>query len=57
MGAAEIKLARVAVAGAEVDDVDAFVIQSGLKQSLLGMTYLGRLSQFEATQTGMILRP
>src|SRR5580692_10505962 len=55
--AAEIKLARVAVAGAEVDDVDAFVIQSGLKQSLLGMTYLGRLSQFEATQSALILRP
>jgi aspartyl protease family protein len=30
---------------------------SGLKQSLLGMTYLGRLSQFEATQSALILRP
>ncbi|HZC16848.1 MAG TPA: TIGR02281 family clan AA aspartic protease [Caulobacteraceae bacterium] len=55
--AAEIRLNTVAVAGAEVDNVDAFVIESGLKNSLLGMTYLGRLSQFEATPTSLILRP
>jgi aspartyl protease family protein len=55
--AAEVKLNTVAVAGAEVDNVDAFVIESGLKQSLLGMTYLGRLSQFEATKSALILRP
>ena len=55
--AAEIKLNTVAVAGAEVDNVDAYVIESGLKNSLLGMTYLGRLSQFEATPTSLILRP
>jgi aspartyl protease family protein len=55
--AAEIKLSRVAVAGAEVDDVDAYVIENGLQTSLLGMTYLGRLSQFEATKTALILRP
>jgi aspartyl protease family protein len=40
-----------------VRDVDALVIENGLGTSLLGMTYLGRLSQFEATQTAMILRP
>lgn len=55
--AAEIKLASVSVAGAEVDDVDALVIETGLKTSLLGMSYLGRLSQFEATRTALILRP
>jgi len=55
--AAEVKLNTVAVAGAEVDNVDAYVIESGLKQSLLGMTYLGRLSQFEATRSALILRP
>ncbi len=55
--AAQVKLATVAVAGAEVDNVDAYVIESGLKTSLLGMTYLGRLSQFEATQSALILRP
>ena len=55
--AAKVKLDSVAVAGAEVRDVDAFVIQSGLQNSLLGMTYLGRLSQFDATPTALILRP
>jgi len=55
--AARVKLDSVSVAGAQVRDVDALVIESGLHTSLLGMTYLGRLSQFEATQSGMILRP
>ena len=55
--AARVKLDTVAVAGAHVRDVDALVIENGLSTSLLGMTYLGRLSQFEATQNGMILRP
>ena len=55
--AARIKLASVSVAGAEVQNVDALVIDRGLQTSLLGMTYLGRLSQFEATPTALILRP
>ena len=55
--AARVRLDSVSVAGAQVRDVDALVIENGLQTSLLGMTYLGRLSQFEATQTGMILRP
>jgi aspartyl protease family protein len=55
--AARVKLDSVAIAGAQVRDVDALVIENGLNTSLLGMTYLGRLSQFEATQTAMILRP
>jgi aspartyl protease family protein len=55
--AAKVTLASVAVAGAAVNDVDALVVQNGLEHSLLGMTYLGRLSQFEATQTALILRP
>ena len=55
--AAKVKLDSVSVAGAAVHDVDAYVIEKGLPTSLLGMTYLGRLSQFEATQTALILRP
>lgn len=55
--AAQVKLATVSVAGARVDDVEAFVIEKGLETSLLGMTYLGRLSRFEATRTALILRP
>ena len=55
--AAKVTLASVSVAGAEISNVDALVIDKGLQTSLLGMTYLGRLSQFEATPTAMILRP
>jgi aspartyl protease family protein len=55
--AAEVRLASVSVAGARVDDVDALVIEKGLPSSLLGMTYLGRLSRFEATRSALILRP
>lgn len=55
--AAAVKLASVSVAGAQVADVDALVLDKGLDTSLLGMTYLGRLSRFEATKTSLILRP
>jgi len=53
--AAPIELARVSVAGAPVDHVSAMVVKSGLSSSLLGMSYLGRLSKFEATPTTLIL--
>lgn len=55
--AAPVELARVSVAGAPVDHVAALVVKSGLSSSLLGMSYLGRLSKFEATPTTLILRP
>jgi len=55
--AAEIRLASISVGGARVDDVPAMVIEKGLPASLLGMTYLGRLSRFEATRSALILRP
>lgn len=55
--AAKVSLRSVSVAGARVDDVEAYVIDHGLETSLLGMTYLGRLSRFEASQTSLILRP
>jgi aspartyl protease family protein len=55
--AAPIKLTAVSVAGARVENVDALVIETGLSTSLLGMTYLGRLSRFEATPTSLILHP
>lgn len=55
--AAKVSLRSVSVAGARVNDVDAFVIEDGLDTSLLGMTYLGRLERFEATRTALILRP
>jgi len=55
--AAQVHLASVAVAGARVDNVEAYVLDRGLETSLLGMTYLGRLSEFQATPTSLILRP
>ena len=55
--AAQIRLDEVTVAGARVKNVDALVVRDGLTTSLLGMTYLGRLSRFEATKTALILRP
>lgn len=55
--AAAVTLKSVSIAGARVNDVDALVIERGLHTSLLGMSYLGRLQAFEATQTALILRP
>ena len=55
--AAAVKLASISVAGAQVANVDALVLDKGLDTSLLGMTYLGRLSGYEATKTALILRP
>ena len=55
--AATVKLASVTVAGARINNVDALVIEKGLQTSLLGMSYLGRLSRFEATPRALILHP
>jgi aspartyl protease family protein len=55
--AARVALASVAVAGARVEQVEALVVQRGLPHSLLGMSYLGRLSSFSATPAGLTLRP
>ena len=55
--AARVQLAYVAVDGARVEQVPAMVLSDGLSTSLLGMSYLGRLSRFEATPTSLILHP
>ena len=54
--AAAVKLGDISVDRAEVEDVQAFVIDQGLQTSLLGMTYLGRLSKFEATPDTLVLK-
>lgn len=55
--AAPVRLDRVAVGGVRLDDVDAMVIEGDvLSTSLLGMSFLGRLSRYEATQDTLILR-
>jgi aspartyl protease family protein len=55
--AAPVSLRAVAVAGARVERVEALVVESGLPHSLLGMSYLGRLSSFSATPAALTLRP
>lgn len=55
--AAPVELRAVAVAGARVEHVEALVVEHGLPHSLLGMSYLGRLSAFSATPTEITLRP
>jgi aspartyl protease family protein len=54
--AAQVKLGYVSVGRAEVSEVQAFVIDRGLETSLLGMSYLGRLSKFEATPDALVLK-
>jgi len=54
--AAQVKLGLVTVGRAGVSDVNAYVIDKGLETSLLGMSYLGRLSKFEATQDTLVLK-
>jgi aspartyl protease family protein len=53
--AARVKLKSVSVDGVQVADVDALVIGRGLPASLLGMSYLGRLSRLEASPTTLVL--
>jgi aspartyl protease family protein len=55
--AAAVTLDRVSVAGAEVGQVHALVVKGGLDASLLGMSYLGRLSGFSADRRTLTLRP
>ena len=55
--AARVRLDSVSVAGVRLSGVDALVIGPGLPASLLGMSFLGRLSQFEATPTALVLHP
>ncbi|WP_292101071.1 TIGR02281 family clan AA aspartic protease, partial [Brevundimonas sp.] len=55
--AAPVELGAVAVAGARVERVEALVVEHGLPHSLLGMSYLGRLSSFSATPAEITLRP
>ncbi len=55
--AAPVELQAVAVAGARIERVQALVVERGLPHSLLGMSYLGRLSAFTATPASLTLRP
>jgi aspartyl protease family protein len=54
--AARAMLDYLSIGQLRIDKVDALVMRDGLDTSLLGMSYLGRLSRFEATKNQLILR-
>lgn len=55
--AAAVTLASVSINGAQVENVQALVVADGLDVSLLGMSYLGRLTRFEATRNTLRFQP
>ncbi len=54
--AAPVNLKKLSIGSLTVRDVRALIIRDGLDTSLLGMSYLGRLSRFEASRNQLILR-
>jgi aspartyl protease family protein len=54
--AAQVTLASVGVGESTVHNVEALIIPQG-GTSLLGMSYLGRLSRIEATPSSLVLHP
>jgi len=55
--AAYVLIDSVGIGQSRMQNVEALVIRDGLSTSLLGMSYLGRLSRFEATPSSLILHP
>jgi aspartyl protease family protein len=55
--AAAITLTSVSINGAKLENVQALVVADGLDVSLLGMSYLGRLTRFEATRETLRFQP
>ena len=55
LGAGDFSSTVITAAG--VEDVEALVVEQGRPHSLLGMSYLGRLSSFSATPAEITLRP
>jgi aspartyl protease family protein len=55
--AAAVTLASVSINGAKLENVQALVVADGLDVSLLGMSYLGRLTRFEATRDTLRFQP
>lgn len=55
--AARVKIDRIAIDGISVDDVEAMVLPEGaLDGTLLGMTFLGRLSSFKVEEGILYMR-
>lgn len=55
--AAAVTLTVMSVNGADLQNVQALVVKEGLDVSLLGMSYLGRLTRFEATRQTLRFQP
>jgi aspartyl protease family protein len=55
--AAAVTLTSVSINGARIENVQALVVADGLDVSLLGMSYLGRLTRFEATRQTLRFEP
>ena len=55
--AARVRLDTVDLGGIVVSDVTATIHQDGLSQSLLGMSFLDRLSGFERRGSTLVLKP
>lgn len=55
--AVRVTLASVSVAGASVENVQAIVVREGLPHSLLGMSFLSRLSGWQVSGDLLTLRP
>ncbi len=55
--AAAVTLSSVSINGARIENVQALVVAEGLDVSLLGMSYLGRLTRFEATRQTLRFEP
>lgn len=54
--AAPVVLPSLAVAGVRMTSVEALVVDADMPASLLGMSYLGRLSGFEARPEGLTFK-
>ncbi|WP_292052018.1 MULTISPECIES: retropepsin-like aspartic protease family protein [unclassified Brevundimonas] len=54
--AAPVILSHVSIAGVRLNDVEAVVVDRELPAPLLGMSFLGRLSAFEARPDGIVLK-
>lgn len=54
--AAPVVLRDVSIAGVRMKNVDAVIVDRDLPAPLLGMSFLGRLSAFEARPEGIVLK-
>lgn len=54
--AAPIVLNHIMIAGVRLNNVEAVVVDRDLPSPLLGMSFLGRLSAFEARPDGIVLK-